>query len=151
MPYRIFMSYFGLSKIVAFFQSSYDQDELGTVLSVNKDPGTLITYIGYGLLALGLFTVLILKNGRFNSLSEKLKKLDAQKAVAAFALVCVMTGSSSNVYANDEENPVIQAAKSFDAVHADKFGKLVVQDSSGRMKPMDTLSREIVAKEINAA
>jgi hypothetical protein len=30
-----------------FFQSSFDQDELGTVLSVNRDPGTLITYIGY--------------------------------------------------------------------------------------------------------
>lgn len=146
MPYRIYMNHILDYQNYRFFQSSYDQDELGTVLSVNKDPGTLITYIGYGLLALGLFTVLILKNGRFNSLSEKLKKLDAQKAVAAFALVCVMAGSSSNVYANDEENPVIQAAKSFDAVHADKFGKLVVQDSSGRMKPMDTLSREIVAK-----
>jgi cytochrome c-type biogenesis protein CcsB len=145
MPYRIYMNHILDYENYRFFQSSYDQDELGTVLSVNKDPGTLITYIGYTLLALGLFTVLILKNGRFNGLSEKLKKLDAQKAVAAFALVMVMIGSDK-LYANDDENPVIQAAKSFDAAHANKFGKLIVQDSSGRMKPMDTLSREIVAK-----
>jgi cytochrome c-type biogenesis protein CcsB len=145
MAYRIYMNHILDYENYRFFQSSYDQDELGTVLSVNKDPGTLITYIGYALLALGLFTVLILKNGRFNGLSEKLKKLDAQKAVAAFTVVLVMA-LSNNLYANDDENPVIQAAKSFDAAHANKFGKLIVQDSSGRMKPMDTLSREIVAK-----
>ena len=34
-----------------FFQSSYDKDEKGTILSVNFDWwGTLITYIGYFLL-----------------------------------------------------------------------------------------------------
>ena len=38
-----------------FFQSNYDQDELGTVLSVNHDYwGTLVTYIGYGFLFLGM-------------------------------------------------------------------------------------------------
>ncbi len=36
-----------------FFQSSYDQDEQGTILSVNKDPGKIPTYIGYTLLTLG--------------------------------------------------------------------------------------------------
>ncbi len=145
MPYRIYMNHILDYQNYRFFQSSYDQDELGTVLSVNKDPGTLITYIGYLLLALGLFTVLVLKNGRFNGLSEKLKKLGAQKVVTSLGVLLLAFGSV-NLHANDEENPVVQAAKSFDAAHADKFGKLVVQDSSGRMKPMDTLSREIVAK-----
>jgi len=37
------------------FQSSYDQDELGTVLSVNHDFwGTTVTYVGYFLLMLGM-------------------------------------------------------------------------------------------------
>lgn len=37
-----------------FFQTSYDNDEKGTILTVNKDPGVEITYIGYFLLFLGL-------------------------------------------------------------------------------------------------
>lgn len=145
MPFRIYMNHILDYQNFRFFQSSFDQDEMGTVLSVNKDPGTLITYIGYALLALGLFGVLIVKNGRFNGLSEKLKKLDAQKIAASLALV-MMTLGSINLHAADEENPVIKIAKAFDAAHADKFGHLVVQDSSGRMKPLDTLSNEIVAK-----
>ena len=145
MPFRIYMNHILDYQGFRFFQSSFDQDEMGTVLSVNKDPGTLITYIGYLLLAIGMFGVLIVKNGRFNGLSEKLKKLDAQKVAASLA-VMVMMFAGANGYAADSENPVIKTAKSFDAAHADKFGHLVVQDSSGRMKPLDTLSHEIVSK-----
>lgn len=145
MPFRIYMNHILDYKGFRFFQSSYDQDEMGTVLSVNNDPGTLITYIGYLLLAIGLFGVLIVKNGRFNALSQKLKTLEGQKIAASLTLVALMM-SGANLYAGDEANPVIQTAKSFDAAHADKFGRLIVQDASGRMKPMDTLSTEIVAK-----
>ncbi|HEC1781672.1 TPA: cytochrome c biogenesis protein ResB, partial [Campylobacter lari] len=57
-----------------FFQSSYDQDEKGTILSVNKDPGKIPTYIGYTLLILGFLWVLFDKNSRFHRLSVYLKK-----------------------------------------------------------------------------
>jgi hypothetical protein len=40
------------------FQSSYDQDRLGTVLSVNHDPGRWPTYLGYTLIALGFILIL---------------------------------------------------------------------------------------------
>jgi cytochrome c-type biogenesis protein CcsB len=145
MPFRIYMNHILDYEGFRFFQSSYDQDELGTVLSVNNDPGTLVTYIGYFMLAFGLFGVLLAKNGRFNGLSEKLKKLDAQKLAAVLMMIGLMVGGI-DLRASDEQNPVIQTAKSFNAAHADKFGHLVVQDSGGRMKPLDTLSREIVAK-----
>ena len=145
MPFRIYMNHILDYQGYRFFQSSFDQDEMGTVLSVNKDPGTLITYIGYLLLAIGMFGVLIVKNGRFNGLSEKLKKLDAQKIATSFAVMAIML-MGTNSHAVESENPVIKTAKSFDAAHADKFGHLVVQDSSGRMKPLDTLSNEIVSK-----
>jgi len=142
-PFRIYMNHILDYKGFRFFQSSYDQDEQGTVLSVNKDPGTIITYLGYLLLALGLFAGLLLKNGRFAQLSQKLTKLEGKKLVASLAvMVMVMMGSGLHA----EENPVITVAKSFDADHADKFGHLVIQDASGRMKPLDTLSHEIVAK-----
>jgi cytochrome c-type biogenesis protein CcsB len=145
MPFRIYMNHILDYKGYRFFQSSFDQDELGSVLSVNHDPGTWITYVGYAMLAIGLFGVLIVKNGRFNGLNEKLKGLDAQKTAASLALV-VMALFSSHAIASEGENPVIKTAKSFDAAHADKFGHLIVQDGSGRMKPMDTLSHEILAK-----
>jgi cytochrome c-type biogenesis protein CcsB len=145
MPFRIYMNHILDYQSHRFFQSSYDQDEMGTVLSVNRDPGTLVTYIGYLLLGLGLFGVLIAKNGRFNGLSEKLKSLNAKKIVASFAIM-VLAFNSINLHAGDDENPVIKTAKSFDAAHAEKFGHLIVQDSSGRMKPLDTLSHEILSK-----
>jgi cytochrome c-type biogenesis protein CcsB len=145
MPYRIYMNHILDYQAHRFFQSSFDQDEKGTVLSVNRDPGTLVTYIGYLLLAIGLFGVLIVKNGRFNGLSEKLKALNVKKMTASLAVI-VLAFSSVNVHASDDENPVIKTAKSFDAAHADKFGHLIVQDSAGRMKPLDTLSHEILSK-----
>ncbi|HEX5623858.1 MAG TPA: cytochrome c biogenesis protein CcsA, partial [Sulfuricurvum sp.] len=145
MPFRIYMNHILDYKKYRFFQSSFDQDEMGTVLSVNHDPGTLITYIGYLLLAIGMFGVLIIKNGRFNGLSEKLKLLNAQKAAAAVVLV-MATLTATNLNASDSENPVIKTAKSFNAQHAEQFGHLIVQDSSGRMKPLDTLSYEILSK-----
>ncbi|MDD5159418.1 MAG: cytochrome c biogenesis protein CcsA [Sulfuricurvum sp.] len=143
--FRIYMNHILDYQGYRFFQSSFDQDELGTVLSVNHDPGTLITYIGYLLLAIGMFGVLIVKNSRFNALSEKLKKMDGQKVVASLALV-IMAFSTTNAVASDENNPVIQTAKAFDKTHADKFGHLIIQDAGGRMKPIDTLSHEILAK-----
>lgn len=145
IPFRVYMNHILDYQGYRFFQSSFDQDEKGTVLSVNHDPGTWITYVGYLLLAIGMFGVLIVKNGRFNALSEKLKALDAQKTVVSLAIIA-MTLVSSNAIASEHENPVIKTAKSFDAEHADKFGHLIIQDASGRMKPMDTLSHEIVAK-----
>ena len=43
-----------------FYQASYDEDERGTVLSVNYDPwGTGVTYIGYALLALSMVGMLL--------------------------------------------------------------------------------------------
>lgn len=143
--FRIYMNHVLDYQGYRFFQSSYDPDETGTVLSVNHDPGTWITYLGYLLLAIGMFGVLIVKNGRFNALAEKLKAINAQKAAASL-MVAVLAFASTNAVAADDQNPVIQTAKAFDKVHADKFGRLVVQDSSGRMKPMDTLSHEILAK-----
>lgn len=55
-PYRIFMNNVLDYKGYRFYQASYDTDELGTVLAVNKDrPGTLITYFGYLLMGIGCF------------------------------------------------------------------------------------------------
>ena len=46
LPYRIYMNNVLDYKGFRFFQSSYDKDELGTILSVNQDPGKWPTYLG---------------------------------------------------------------------------------------------------------
>lgn len=52
-----------------FYQSSYDDDLEGTVLTVTYDPyGILLTYVGYGLLLLAMFWLLVDKHGRFRTL-----------------------------------------------------------------------------------
>ena len=52
-----------------FYQSSYDDDLEGAVLTVTYDPyGILLTYMGYGLLLLAMFWLLVDKHGRFRTL-----------------------------------------------------------------------------------
>ena len=144
MPYRIFMNNILEHRGYRFFQSSYDQDEKGTILSVNNDPGTLPSYIGYFLLTLGMMWSLFSKSNRFSKLASRAKKAAQDKSVGiiiALGLALTLTPS----YAEDLD-PTIKTIISFDKEHASKFGQLVIQDSGGRMKPMDTLSTEILAK-----
>jgi len=55
-PYKIYMNHVLNYGGYRFFQASFDPDRQGTVLSVNHDWwGTLISYIGYALLFLGMF------------------------------------------------------------------------------------------------
>lgn len=58
-PARIYMNHPLSHRGFKHFQSSYDPDELGTVLSVNYDPGKIPTYLGYGLLTLGFLLLLL--------------------------------------------------------------------------------------------
>ena len=142
--YRIYMNHILEHRKYRFFQSSYDMDEKGTILSVNHDPGTLPTYIGYALLAFGLFWTLFSRKHRFARLSKKAK--DAAKAKMVPALLALGLLASITPAHAAELDPAIKTILSFDKAHADKFGKLIVQDTKGRMKPIDTLAIEVLAK-----
>ncbi|QSZ41978.1 cytochrome C biogenesis protein [Sulfurimonas aquatica] len=144
MPFRIYMNHILDYQNFRFFQASYDQDEKGTVLSVNNDPGTLPTYIGYTLLALGMFWTLFTGSGRFSKLSNKAKKAAASKVVPALLALGLVVGVTPTEAA--ELDPSIKTILAFDKEHSKKFGQLIVQDTKGRMKPMDTLATEILAK-----
>ncbi len=142
-PFRIYMNHILDHRGYRFFQSSYDRDEMGTILSVNNDPGTLPTYIGYLMLAIGMFGSLFMPNGRFAKLSKKAKEASASLATVSALLALFIATPQAHA---EELNPIVKTVLSFDAAHAQKFGELMVQDASGRMKPVDTLSNEIVAK-----
>lgn len=74
------------------YQSSYDPDEGGTVLSVNRDRmGTLITYFGYILLMGGMILSLFNKHSRFRSLGRML----GRKAIPVVLLVLSIGAASA--------------------------------------------------------
>lgn len=168
-PYDIYMNHVLDHRGYRFFQSSFDPDELGTVLSVNHDFwGTWITYIGYFLLYLGMLLILIDKGSRFGNLRKQLDKIKIKKAKLT-AILMLLFGLSvlSNLQAQDSiphvdhnssQNapaPMAFDSKKFDSLilanavdpsHAEKFGKLVIQDDGGRMKPVNTFSSELLRK-----
>ncbi len=63
-----------------FYQSSYDQDEKGTILSVNHDlAGMLVTYAGYSLLFLFIILALLSKNTVFRTCECRKLEIKYQK------------------------------------------------------------------------
>lgn len=148
MPYRIFMNNILEHRGYRFFQASYDQDEGGTILSVNNDPGTLPSYIGYALLGFGMFWSLFSRKHRFSKLAKKAKDASAAKALTLLlALGFALSSTPSNAAETGATvDPAIKTILAFDKEHSQKFGELIVQDSKGRMKPMDTLATEVLAK-----
>lgn len=140
--FRIYMNHILEYDGYRFFQSSYDQDEKGTILSVNNDPGTIWAYLGYLLLAIGMFWTLFSKTHRVSQLIKKAQKARDMKALS-FMVMFVLMGAFSPTYGLSSDE---KSALSFSKQHADSFGGVVVQDAQGRMKPLDTLSREILAK-----
>jgi len=146
MPYHIYMNHILDHRNYRLFQSSYDPDEKGTVLSVNHDPGTWPTYIGYLLLGLGMIWSLFHPNGRFQKLLKGARKL--QSAAAGLALVSLLAFAPQQVEAASPKinEGMLKTMQSYDLQHTLNFGKLAVQDHQGRMKPMDTVAHDVVAK-----
>ena len=145
MPYRIYMNHILDHRSYRFFQSFYDPDEKGTVLSVNHDPGTIPTYIGYTLLALGMPWSLFIPNGRFQKLLRGARKLHHGAIALLFALMLAVP-QHADAAAPTLTSQQQTALSKYNTEHAVKFGKLVVQDHQGRMKPMDTIAHDVVAK-----
>ncbi len=144
MPYAIYMNHVLDYRGYRFFQSSYDPDEKGTVLSVNNDPGTPPTYLGYLLLTIGMFWSLLSKNGRFRLLTQRTKTLQKGVSVAVALLFFVIHAPA---YATSQPTiEQLEAISLYDKVHSEAFGRLIVQDIQGRMKPIDTIAREVLAK-----
>lgn len=144
-----------------FFQSSFDPDEKGTVLSVNHDFwGTLITYIGYFLLFFGMLALLFDKNTRFADLKKKLAQVKAKKqALATLVLIllsCFVQAQHTDHDGHQHNSPLGVPAKfsfldsvkkyAVPEIQAEKFGRLVIQDEGGRLKPVNTFSSELLRK-----
>lgn len=139
-PFRIFMNNILKYNGYRFFQSSYDTDEKGTILSVNHDAlGTGVTYCGYLIMALGMLLTLFNKNSRFKTLVRTSAKLREEKK-KLFAVLILGFVFAFNTNAQTE------AHREMDKGHVSAFEKLAVQSRQGRVEPVSTLASEILRK-----
>lgn len=176
---RIYMNNVLDHKGYRFFQSSFDPDEKGTVLSVNHDFwGTALTYAGYFMLYFAMMAIMFTKYSRFADIKRKLEVVKIKKAKLLMILMLLFSFSSfaqeqehdhadheghahteaeaeaapathenhtKKVLSQDELNALIAKYK-VPETHAAKFGRLIIQDGGGRMKPINTFSSELLRK-----
>ncbi|MDL1913308.1 MAG: cytochrome C biogenesis protein CcsB [Bergeyella sp.] len=91
-PYKIYMNHVLDYKGYRFFQASYDQDRGGTVLSVNHDWwGTLVSYVGYMLLFLGMFILFFWRGTHFWKLNTRLSEMNKNKNKIVSLLIILMS------------------------------------------------------------
>ena len=174
---RIFMNNVLDYKGYRFFQSGFDPDEKGTILSVNHDFwGTGLTYIGYFLLYFAMMAIMFTKHSRFADIKRKLEIVKMKKAKLLTILMLLFSFSSfAQEKEHDHADHAGHAHTEAEAVpeshtnhtkkalsqeeleglilkfkvpeaHASKFGRLVIQDGGGRMKPINTFSSELLRK-----
>ena len=154
--YRIYMNHILDHKGYKFFQASYDLsgEVEQTHLSVNHDFwGTLITYIGYSLLYIGMIAILFAPGTRFDSLKKTLKKIKKKKAALTFFLIFftsingVIEAQESHLSGiSKQQIDSVLKANLVDLKHAEEFNTLIIQDFGGRMKPAHTFASELVRK-----
>ncbi len=110
-----------------FYQTAYDPDEEGTVLTVSHDPwGIGITYVGYALLFVSMFLLLILPHEGFRQALKKLSVL----VVLAFLSVSATAQTAPKVLPDSL---------------AEKFCDLYVY-YNGRICPVQTVARDVTIK-----
>lgn len=128
-----------------FFQASYDSDEQGTILSVNKDVcGRNITYTGYFLLLLGFLASFFERNSRFRTLLRLLNSFGNKATIVL--LLFALINSKANAQASSDEMSDFLKTHIVDADHAAQFGLLPMQSRNGRMLPINTFSSELLRK-----
>jgi len=138
--HRIFMNNVLDYDKYRFFQSSYDQDEKGTILSVNHDfYGTWVSYFGYTLLTLGFILTLINKKSRFITLSKNIGELSKKRKAGILTIAFVLTISTFGFSQNSSTNSVSEE-------QSEKFGHLLVQTYDGRFEPLNSLTYDIMHK-----
>jgi len=119
------------------YQSSYDSDEQGTVLTVNNDRiGTAITYAGYLFLLAGMLLTLADRKSRFRQLAKQLKH------TAPILLLAFIPAVSFAQKADTE----LLLKSTIPVEQAEQWGRLQVQCPTGRIEPLNTYTDKLLRK-----
>lgn len=114
---------------VRLYQSSYDQDNQGSYLSLNDDPwGLPVTYAGYGLLFISLVWMLLAPQGGFRRL---LRRPELKKGLFAIGLLLASTTA--------------QAVDVLPKQQAERMGELLIE-YNGRVCPLQTAAIDFTKK-----
>ncbi|KAA6322738.1 Cytochrome c biogenesis protein CcsA [termite gut metagenome] len=120
-----------------FYQSSFDKDEKGSILSVSHDPwGISFSYVGYFLLFLSMLFILFNKKERFRFL---LKKLAQKPAIIVLFVLIPALGHASPSFLLSKDATTISTEQ------AKKLGSLWV-NYHGRICPVQTLANDFTLK-----
>jgi cytochrome c-type biogenesis protein CcsB len=118
------------------FQSSYQQTPEGdrTILTVSRDPGQPVVFVGYGLLLLGMATVFATRIAERRAAGRRLAEARARPvrraAAALFALALLGGGAREAVASAPADETTIEALRRLPVQH------------DGRVMPLDTQARE---------
>jgi len=130
--YSIYMNHILKYKGWHFYQSSYDNDEKGTILSVNKDiSGMTVTYTGYFMLILFIILSMFNKRSLFRTLQPS---FFCTSVPGKLLLILLIFFAGSKTYAQDNKLLVQKPV-------ANEFGNILVQDQKGRTKPVNARSK----------
>lgn len=165
---RVFMNHVLDYGGYRFFQSSYDADEKGTVLSVNHDFwGTNVSYLGYLMLFIGMIFSLFAPTSRFRELLRNLIQSNAKKTMSLLFVLGSLTAFAQNTpehehnhdhnhdhehHDHSHEQQKMPAAPANPVVYfmsedqSDELATLLVQDNKGRIIPMHTMCDQILRK-----
>ncbi len=140
LPFRIYMNNILNYRGYRFFQSSYDTDEKGTILSVNHDYwGTLVTYVGYFFMLIGMILTLFNKNSRFYTVIKLSNNLQQKRKTAKMLLLAGLLVASGSMFAAKTPNNK--------KAHLKALSSLLIQDEGqGRVEPLSTYASELVRK-----
>jgi cytochrome c-type biogenesis protein CcsB len=137
-PFLIYMNNILNYRGYRFYQSSYDTDEMGTVLSVNHDYwGTLITYLGYFFMMLGMVWTLFNKNSRFRTVLKLSNELQQKRKSGKLLVLGLLIFGAGFVSAQENSK----------ANHLNALNSLLVQNATqGRIEPLNTYASDILRK-----
>jgi ABC-type transport system involved in cytochrome c biogenesis permease subunit len=136
-----------------FYQSGYDPDLGGVLLSVSHDPwGIAVTYVGYALLFLSMLCALLLPDEGFRRLLRALRRSQALRTllIVVLLLPTVKGLASATPAPQSETATTIRKAPATLPHHlsrseAEAFGHLYVL-WNGRICPLQSVARDFTIK-----
>jgi ABC-type transport system involved in cytochrome c biogenesis permease subunit len=139
-----------------FYQSGYDPDLHGVLLTVSHDPyGIAVTYVGYALLFLSMLLALVLPRQGFRTLLRALRSADLRWVwllllTAAPALTQPAHAAATDITTPGTHSANTSAAGTTDLPHlsraeAQAFGELYVL-WNGRICPVQSVARDFTLK-----